>query len=384
MAGQGTIFGRLFAFGLCTLIGGLAVQSIRPSDAAAGELPLGTISLPPGFKIEVFSDAVPNARQIALSPSGTMFVGTRVRERRVYALVDKDRDWKADKVFDAATNLDLPSGVAFHDGALFVAAGSRLLRFDNIEKDLANPPRPTVLTSNLPSERHHGWRHIKFGPDGRLYMPIGIPCNVCEREAPFGHILTMDADGGNWRSHAKGIRSVQSLAWHPETRELWFADIGRDGMGDDVPPEEINRVTGPDQNFGSPYCHAGTVPDPQFGSKAPCSKFVAPVATLQAHSTPLGITFYAGSQFPEKYRNRLFIAEHGSWERSQPVGYRISTITFDADGKPTAYEIFAQGWLDNGGDYWGRPTDLLVAPDGSLLVSDDFAGAIYRISYSPQ
>ncbi len=383
MTGQGRRFRRSWALTLCTLIWSLAAQPGNIPIAAADELPIETISLPSGFKIEVFSDAVPNARQIALSPSGTMFVGTRVRERRVYALVDKDRNWKADKVFEAATDLDLPSGVAFRDGALFVAAGSRLLKFDDIENDLANPPEPTVLVDDLPSERHHGWRHIKFGPDGRLYMPIGIPCNVCEREVPFGHILTMDADGGNRRSHAKGIRSVQSLAWHPATKELWFADIGRDGMGDDVPREEINRVTTPGQHFGSPFCHAGNLPDPQLGSKAPCSRFTPPVATLQAHSTPLGITFYAGSQFPAAYRNRLFIAEHGSWDRSEPVGYRISTITFDTDGRPAAYDVFAQGWLGSGGNHWGRPTDLVVAPDGSLLVSDDFAGAIYRISYAP-
>ena len=348
---------------------------------AAADLPIDRIRLPAGFHLEIFTHGVPNARQMALSPGGTLFVGSRERARRVYAVVDKDRDWKADKVFVVARDLDLPSGVAFRQGALYVAANSRVLKLDDIERRLAMPPRPITILEDLPKERYHGWRYIKFGPDGRLYLPIGIPCDACARGAPFGQLITMDAEGHDRKTYAYGLRSVQGLAWHPETRDLWFADNGRDGLGDDLPADEINRIAEPGQHFGAPYCHAGSIPDPNLGSRATCDGYVPPAAKLPAHVTPLGIAFYTKNQFPEDYRKQLFVAEHGSWGRSIPIGYRISTLTFDDDGKLLGYDVFAEGWLNPDGSYWGRPTDLLVAPDGSLLVSDDEAGVIYRISY---
>ena len=356
---------------------------ITPSEAVkADALHLDRIRLPAGFNISIFSRNVPNARQIALSPSGTVFVGSRERARRVHALVDKDRDWRAEAVHIVARDLDLPSGVAFRGGALFVAANFQLLKIAHIEGRLSNPPKPIPLFKDLPRKRYHGWRYIKFGPDGNLYMPIGIPCDACVRGAPFGHLLMMDAEGRNRRIYAKGIRSVQGLDWHPRTGELWFSDNGRNRMGDDLPPDEINRITKPGQHFGSPFCHAGSIPDPQLANEAGCEGYDAPAIKLPAHVSPLGITFYDRRQFPEKYRKRLLIAEHGSWDRSEPVGYRITTVAFDQHGKQVGYEVFAEGWLGIDGNYWGRPTDLVVAADGSLLISDDHAGVIYRISHT--
>ena len=364
------------------VLGLIFVCWAQAAAESAGDLPLHAIRLPPGFHLAVFARDVPNAREMALSPGGTLFVGSREHARRVYAIVDKDGDWKADKVFVVAKNLDLPSGIAVRRGALYIAANSRVLRLDDIERRLSKPPQPVTIVADLPGERYHGWRYIKFGPDGLLYMPIGIPCDACVRGAPFGQLLRMDANGGHREAYASGIRSVQGLAWHPETKELWFADNGRNHLGDDLPPDEINRITKRGQDFGAPYCHAGDIPDPKLGSRATCDGYVPPAAKLPAHVSPLGIAFYAGDQFPAAYRNRLFIAEHGSWDRSKPVGYRISTLALDDDGEPRGYDVFAAGWLRANGSYWGRPTDLLVAPDGSLLVSDDEAGVIYRISYT--
>jgi glucose/arabinose dehydrogenase len=331
--------------------------------------------------MEVFAREVPNARQMALGAGGTLFVGSREHARQVYAVVDKDHDWKADKVFVVAKDLDLPSGVAFQRGALYIAANFQLLRLDDIEQHLSRPPQPLTLLDDLPRERYHGWRYLKFGPDELLYMPIGIPCDACVRGPPFGQLLRMNADGHNRETYAYGLRSVQGLAWYPQTQELWFSDNGRNLLGDDLPPDEINRITKPGLDFGAPYCHAGSIPDPELGSPASCDGFVPPAAKLPAHVSPLGIAFYSGDQFPEPYHDRLFIAEHGSWDSSIPVGYRISTLTLDDDGKPHSYEVFAEGWLNADGSFWGRPTDLLVVPDGSLLVSDDEAGVVYRISY---
>ncbi len=369
---------RLFSTALMGLPG-LLIWALLLAPARAGHLPIDEIRLPDGFEIAIFADSVPNVRQLSISPAGTVFAGSR-REGKVYAIVDENRDWQADEVFVIASGLSMPTGTAFRDGALYVAATNRVLRFDNIESQLDDPPQPIVVVDDLPSARQHGWRYMKFGADGRLYIPIGIPCNACDAPAPYGQILGVDPDGQNRAPYVSGIRSVQGLDWHPVTGEMWFSDNGRDRMGDNVPPDEINRVGRQGENYGAPWCHGGTIPDPDLPG-ASCDRFAPPVANLPAHVAPLGIAFYDGDQFPEAYQNRLFVVEHGSWNRSTPIGYRITMLDFDADGAPV-YQVFAEGWLGQDGDYWGRPADIFIAPDGSLLIADDSAGAVYRISYT--
>jgi len=282
-----------------------------------------------------------------------------------------------------ASDLREPAGVAFRNGALYVSAVSRILRYDDIERRLDRPPQPVVVSDAFPTDGHHGRKFIAFGPDGKLYVPVGAPCNVCAPDPErYAQISRMNADGSGREIVARGVRNSVGFAWHPVTGDLWFTDNGRDNLGDDIPPDELNHLTRSGQDFGFPYCHAGTIPDPEFGSRRACSEFVPPAQPLGPHVAALGLRFYTGSQFPPAYRNQVFIAEHGSWNRSRKIGYRISLVRLDAAGKALSYEPFAEGWLDAASqNAWGRPADVLVAADGSLLVSDDTAGAIYRISY---
>ncbi len=349
-----------------------------PAPPADG-LDLGAIRLPPGFRIEVFASQVPSARSLALGERGTVFVGTR-SDGRVFALRDEDGDGRAEVRWTLARDLDMPNGVAFHGGSLYVAESGRLLRFDGIEGRLDNPPPPVTL-AELPAYRHHGWRELAIGPDARLYIAMGAPCNVCEPEE-LGSIWRMGLEGSEREVYARGVRNSVGLTWHPETRELWFTDNGRDWLGDDAPPDELNRASRGGQHFGFPYCHGGDLPDPEYGAGHPCSEFVPPVQDLGAHVAALGLIFYCGNQFPATYRNQVLIAEHGSWNRTSPVGYRVSLVRLEGD-RAVAYEPFASGWLKADGSAWGRPVDLLELPDGSVLVSDDRAGAIYRIRYPP-
>jgi glucose/arabinose dehydrogenase len=307
-------------------------------------------------------------------------VGTR-GEGKVYALVDRNGDGRADEVHTVASGLNSPNGVAWKDGALYVAEISRILRFDGIDDLLKTPPKPKVVTDAYPRDGHHGWKFIRFGPDGQLYVPVGAPCNVCDPEKPiYSTITRMDPKGGTPEIFARGIRNTVGFDWHPKTGELWFTENGRDWMGDDAPPDELNRVPQAGLHFGFPYCHGGTIPDKEFGKKGPCSKFVPPAINLGPHVAAIGMRFYTGTMFPEAYRNQIFIAEHGSWNRSEPIGYRVTLVRLQGD-KAVSYEPFAEGWL-SGGDNWGRPVDVEVLPDGSMLVSDDAAGAIYRITYA--
>ncbi|HEX7128141.1 MAG TPA: PQQ-dependent sugar dehydrogenase, partial [Thermodesulfobacteriota bacterium] len=270
-------------------------------------------------------------------------------------------------------------GVAFRDGALYVAERGRIIRFDDIEARLTDPPEPSVVTTDLPDDRHHGFKTIAFGPDGRLYVSVGVPCNVCDRNADgYGQIRRMPAGGGPWEVVARGIRNSVGFDWHPDTGELWFTDNGRDFLGDDQPPDELNRVSEPGQHFGFPYCHGGDLPDPEFGSR-PCRDFVPPVQKLGPHVASLGMAFYTGDMFPPEYRGQVFIAEHGSWNRSRPIGYRVTLVRLEGN-RAASYTPFAEGWLE-GFRASGRPVDVLVARDGALLVSDDAADAVYRIAY---
>lgn len=349
----------------------------------ANKLPLNRIELPEGFKIEIYAENVVNARSMCLSPNGTLFVGTRDKGN-VYALRDTDGDMHADKQYLLAKDLNMPNGVAFKDGALFVAEVNRILRFDQIEAQLDNPPAPVVVYDQLPTEKHHGWKYIAFGPDGKLYVPVGAPCNICEPEKEiYASITRMNPDGTNLEIVQKGIRNTVGFTWHPNTKALWFTDNGRDLLGDDIPACELNHAPKDNMHFGYPYCHQGNLADPEFGAKRPCSDFTAPVQNLGAHVAPLGLEFYTGAQFPGTYKNQILIAEHGSWNRSKKSGYQISLVTLDEQFKAVKYEPFAKGWLDpKKDDVWGRPVDLEFMPDGSMLVSDDYADVIYRISYS--
>ena len=338
---------------------------------------IANVRLPPGFKIEVYTDQVPAARSMALTPAGTLFVGTRSGE--LYAVSGDPTKRETPKVRVLARKLNMPNGVAFRDGALYVAEVNRITRYDAIESALDKLPAAKVVRDDLPRDRHHGWKYIAFGPDGRLYVPIGAPCNVCN-EPKYAVITRMNADGTGHEVFARGVRNTVGFTWHPETKELWFTDNGRDWLGDDQPPCELNVATRAGLDFGFPYCHGRNVKDPDFGALGECSRMTPPVQTLDAHVAPLAVKFYTAQAFPEEFRGRAFIAEHGSWNRSQKSGYRITTVKLNGS-KAVAYEPFATGF-HRGDEVFGRPVDLLMLADGSMLVSDDTAGAIYRISYA--
>jgi glucose/arabinose dehydrogenase len=370
---------------LLAALGGLA-----SAQAPARPLPLQQITLPAGFSIALYATGVPNARQMALGDKGTLFVGSRTA-RTVYAVVDRNGDQAADQVFTIASGLNMPSGLAFRGGALYVAEVSRVVRFDEIETRLENPPAPVVVNDSFPADRHHGWKFIAFGPDGLLYVPVGAPCNVCDRTADkrYASIMRMKPDGSGLELFASGIRNTVGFDWHPVAKDLWFTDNGRDNVSDDQPPDELNRAPRAGMHFGFPYCHAGDFKDPEFGTR-PCSDFEPPARKLGPHVAAIGMRFYTGRMFPAEYRNQIFIAEHGSWNRSTPLGYRIMLARVEAN-KVMSYTPFAEGWLQGTrssrgdttiGNAWGRPADVLVMPDGALLVSDDEAGVIYRISYT--
>jgi len=360
----------------------LAIFIIACSFASVGnadQLPIELIQLPAGFTIDFYAQGVKNARSMALSPNGTLFVGSRTAGN-IYALVDNDQDKQADRMYVIASKLNMPNGVAFRDGALYVAEAHRVLKFNNIEENLKEPPTPTVVNDSFPDDQSHGWKFIRFGPDGKLYVPVGAPCNVCERpNTLFASITRMEPDGSGLEIFAQGVRNTVGFDWHPETNELWFTDNGRDMLGDNIPPDELNRAQQGGMHFGFPYCHGNNVVDPEFGHKHSCREFNAPAQELGPHVASLGMRFYTGAMFPAEYHNQIIIAEHGSWNRSKKIGYRLTLVRLK-ENQPVSYEVFAQGWKQ-GEKVWGRPVDVQEMPDGSLLVSDDFADAIYRISY---
>lgn len=272
------------------------------------------IKLPPGFSIDYYADNVPNARSMVLGAKGTLFVGTRTNGN-VYAIKDSNNDNKADEVITIAKGLNMPNGVAFRNGSLYVAEVSRIIRYNNIEDNLNNPPEPVVVNNSFSTNALHGWKFIAFGPDDKLYVPVGAPCNACESEDNrFASIIRMNPDGTGAEVFANGIRNTVGFSWHPETKDLWFTDNGRDMLGDDSPPDELNRAPAKDMHFGYPYCHAGDVADPQFGATRNCSEFTPPAAKLDPHVAALGMKFYTGNMFPSEYKNRVFIAELQSYD----------------------------------------------------------------------
>lgn len=350
---------------------GLLLLAITPFKLFAADMAPQQLQLPPHFKIEIYAASVNGARQMALGTKGTLFVGT-LHTGKLYAITpDK-------KIITLASNLNMPNGVAFHNNALYVAENDRIVRFDDIENHLDKLPKP-VLIKRLPNKTHHGWRYIAFGPDGKLYIGIGAPCNIClSKEDYFATIMRMNPDGSDFEIYAKGIRNTVGFDWNPTTHQLWFTENGRDWLGDDIPPDELNIVEVKGSHFGFPFCHASML-DPVYGKNHSCDEFVKPVLELPAHVAPLGMIFYTGTMFPQEYKNQIFIAEHGSWNRSSKVGYQVVCVKVDKN-KVLSTTPFITGWLKNG-IVSGRPVAFQALPDGSLLVSDDYAGVIYRVSY---
>lgn len=341
-------------------------------------LPISKIKLPPGFKITVFAENVKGARSMSKGTNGTLFVGSRDNDK-VYALVDENNDFVSDKMYTVASGLNSPNGVAFKDGSLFIGEISRISRIDNIEKNLLNPPKPITVNDSYPTDAHHGWKFIRFGPDGKLYVPVGAPCNICDPKEPYASITRINSDGTGREIFATGIRNTVGFDWNPKTKELWFTDNGRDLLGDDIPSDELNSAPKPGMHFGYPYIHGKSVIDPEFGKGKKPEDYTSAEYELGAHVASLGMRFYTGNQFPDEYKNQIFIAEHGSWNRTKRSGYRIVTVKVE-NGKAVSSTVFASGWLQNE-EVWGRPVDIEILHDGSILVSDDYANAIYRISY---
>ena len=359
-----------------------------PTGSELEEL-LNKISLPDGFKIDIYASDVENARSMTISPSGTVFVGNRKADN-VFALMDNDKDGKVDKKYLITDKLiNMPNGVVFHNGDLYVAEVNKIWLFKDVEKNLEKiddvgyyPEEPILISDKFPSDKHHGWKYISIGPDNKLYVPVGAPCNICEsKDEIYSTITRMDLDGKNQEIYARGVRNTVGFTWHPETGEMWFTDNGRDMLGDNYPPCELNRVQVSGKHYGYPYCHGSDISDPEFGSKYPCDDFVKPVQNLGPHVAPLGVKFYDGNMFPDEYKGDIFIAEHGSWNRTKKIGYRITRVKIE-NNKSLGYEPFIDGWLEKEkNDAWGRPVDIIFLDDGSMLISDDYANVIYRVTY---
>lgn len=357
----------------------LSMLLVLASWPALASSHLDRLVLPKGFHIAVYSDQVPDAREITLGAKGTVFVGSN-RAGKVYALTDSNGDGVADKVRVIASDLKLPVGVAFKDGDLYISAVSRILVLRDIEGRLDDPPKPELITDKLPTETHHGWKFIAFGPDGKLYVPIGAPCNICDPGPDHAKLIRMNADGSHWQDVARGIRNTVGFDWQPGSGTLWFTDNGRDMLGDNKPSDELNRIDKLGENFGYPYCHQGDILDPKFGKGHSCSNYAPPALKLGAHVASLGMRFYTGKMFPASYRGAILIAEHGSWNRSTKSGYRVMRVTLKGD-QVTGYKPFITGFQHDQ-KAWGRPVDVQPLPDGSVLVSDDLAGAVYRVTYA--
>ncbi len=357
-----------------------------PAIEAKSNKELDFLNVPQGFSIDYYAKEVENARSLSMSPSGTLFVGNRGGDK-VYALQDKDGDNFAESKFVLLEGGNMPNGVVFHKGDLYVAEVNRILKFENIEEKLSNPGKPLIIYDQYPTEKHHGWKYIDIGPDGKLYVPVGAPCNICESKDPiFASLTRMDLDGTNLEIVHAGIRNTVGFTWHPKTKDLWITDNNRDHWGDDRPACELNNASEDGVHFGYPYCHQGDLLDDEFGEGKDCSDYTAPVQNLGPHCAPLGIEFCKGTMFPKDYQlDVAFIAEHGSWNRTKKIGYQISMVELDAEHRAKKYQPFIDGWVDHDTqEVFGRPVDIEWMGDGSMLISDDFADCIYRVSYSSE
>jgi glucose/arabinose dehydrogenase len=354
----------------------LAPVAPPPLPAAPDKLPLAKLKVPAGFNIEVYAAGMANARSLAVGDKGTVFVGSRLVDK-VYAIIDKDGK-RTVKVL--ASGLYRPNGVAFHNGALYIAELSKVSKIEKVEDNLDNPPKPTVIYDNLPKDEAHGWKFIAIGPDNKLYIDVGQPGNNVLHDDAHGQIRRMNLDGSGAEVVALGVRKSVGFDWHPETKQLYFTDNGRDWMSEDVPQDELNRVTKVGEDFGAPYCYQGNIPDPEFGWGHSCSEFTPPVGLTGPHAGTLGMRFYTGSMFPKSYKNAIIVARHGSWNRSKKFGGDVAVIKLNKDGTVKSIEPFITGFLEDN-KYVGRPVDVLQMKDGSLLVSDDWNGAVYRVTY---
>jgi len=354
----------------------LAPVAPPPIPAAPDKLPTAKLKVPAGFNIEVYAAGMANARSLAEGDKGTVFVGSRLVDK-VYAVVNKDGK-RSVKVL--ASGLYRPNGVAFKNGTLYIAELSKVSKIDKVEDVIDNPPKPTMIYDNLPKDEAHGWKFIGIGPDNKLYVPVGQPGNNVLHDDAHGQIRRINLDGTGAEVVALGVRNSVGFDWHPETKQLYFTDNGRDWMSEDVPQDELNRVTKVGEDFGAPYCYQGNIPDPEFGWGHSCSEFTAPVGLMGPHAAALGMRFYTGSMFPKSYKNAIFVARHGSWNRSKKFGGDVAVVKLNKDGTVKSVEPFITGFLEDN-KYVGRPVDVLPMKDGSMLVSDDWNGTIYRITY---
>ncbi len=357
----------------------LAPVAAPPLPAAADKLPTAQLKLPPGFNIEVYASGIANTRSLRVGDKGTVFVGTRFGNK-VTAIVKKDGKTELKTV---ASGLYRPNGLAYHNGTLYIAELSQISKIDNIENVLDNPPKPTVIYTDLPKDEAHGWKFLAVGPDNKLYVEVGQPGNNVLHDAAHGQIRRMNLDGTGAEVVARGVRHSVGFDWNPVNKQLYFSDNGRDWLSEDVPQDELNRVTKVGEHFGAPYCYQGNILDSEFGWGHSCSEFTAPVALTGPHSAGLGLRFYTGNMFPKEYKNAIILARHGSWNRSKKIGGDVVVIKLNKDGTVRSIEPFITGFLvDN--KYVGRPVDVQQMADGSLLLSDDWNGAIYRITYGKE
>jgi glucose/arabinose dehydrogenase len=356
----------------------LAPVTPPPLATAADKLPVDKLKVPKGFKVEVYASGIPQARSLRLGDRGTVFVSNRLADK-IYAIVEKNGKREVKVI---AKDLYRPNGIALHNGTLYIAELSQISKIEKVEDNLDNTPKPTVIYSDLPKDEPHGWKYLTVGPDNKLYFNVGAPCNICMPPPTHAQIRRINLDGSGAEVVARGVRQIVGMDWHPTLKQLYFTENARDWLSEELPNDKLNRLTQPGkENFGYPYCHQGNIPDPEFGWGHSCDEFTKPVALLGPHAAPLGIKFYTGGAFPAEYRGQAFIARHGSWNKTKKIGGDIVVAKLNADGTLKSLEPFLTGFIQDN-NYVGRPVDLLVMKDGSLLVSDDYAGAIYRVSYN--
>jgi glucose/arabinose dehydrogenase len=351
-----------------------------PLPTPADKLPIAKLNAPKGFKIELYAANVDNARSLRQGDKGTIFVSNRVKDK-VYAIVEKDGKREIKVI---GSGLNRPNGIALHNGTLYIAELSQISKIENIEDNLDNPPKPTVIYSDLPKDEAHGWKFLTVGPDNKLYFNVGAPCNICMPPPTHAQLRSINLDGSGMEVVARGIRQVVGMDWNPVSHQLYFTENSRDWLSEDVPEDKLNRLANPGKdNFGYPYCHQGNITDTEFGWGHSCDEFTKPVALMGPHAAVLGMRFYTGDAFPSKYKNAIFIARHGSWNRSRKIGGDVVVVYLNPDGTFKSMEPFITGFIENN-NYLGRPVDVLFAKDGSMLVSDDYNGAVYRVTYDAQ
>ena len=356
----------------------LAPIAPPPIPTAADKLPIEKLKAPKGFKIELYAAGVGNARTLRQGDKGTVFVGSRLLDK-VYAIVDKGEKREVKPIY---SGLYRPNGLAFKDGVLYIAELSRISKVEKIEDNLDNPPKPVVIYDDLPKDEGHGWKFLTIGPDDKLYFQVGAPCNICMPSPAHAQIRRINLDGSGAEVVARGIRQIVGMDFSPITKQLYFTENSRDWLSEDIPEEKLNRLTQPGKdNFGYPYCHQGNIADQEFGWGHSCDEFTKPIALLGPHTAALGMRFYTGNTFPSEYRNAIFIARHGSWNRTKKIGGDIVVAKLSEDGAVKSIEPFITGFIENN-NYVGRPADVEFVKDGSMLISDDFNGAVYRVTYS--